>query len=50
MRQVGLEKGDDEKLKEEGRRRVELEKGMKGDAEKEGGDVHVDSNDEGRRE
>ncbi|KAL3429004.1 major facilitator superfamily domain-containing protein [Aspergillus tetrazonus] len=50
MRQVGLEKGDDEKLKEEGRRRVELEKGMKGDAEKRGGDVHVDSNDEGRRE
>ncbi|KAL4759667.1 putative MFS drug transporter [Aspergillus foveolatus] len=50
MRQVGLEKGDDEKLKEEGRRRVELENGMKGDAEKRGGDVHVDSNDEGRRE
>jgi hypothetical protein len=47
MRQVGLEKGDDEKLKEEGRRRVELANGMKGDAEKRGGDVHVDKNDEG---
>ncbi|KAL6238516.1 hypothetical protein BDW75DRAFT_247243 [Aspergillus navahoensis] len=47
MKQVGLEKGDDEKLKEEGRRRVELEKGngngngRNGDAEKRGGDIDV---------
>ncbi|KAL4983274.1 major facilitator superfamily domain-containing protein [Aspergillus falconensis] len=48
MKQVGLEKGDDEKLKEEGRRRVELEKGNRGkeDAEKRGGDVDVNADGE----
>ncbi|KAL4733517.1 major facilitator superfamily domain-containing protein [Aspergillus similis] len=51
MRQVGLEKGDDEKLKVEGRRRVEMENGRNGDAEKRGGDVHVDNDgDRERRE
>ncbi|KAL4814901.1 major facilitator superfamily domain-containing protein [Aspergillus spinulosporus] len=49
MRQVGLEKGDDEKLKEEGRRRVELENGRNGDAEKRSGNVHVDNDGEERR-
>ncbi|KAL4902774.1 hypothetical protein BDW74DRAFT_186744 [Aspergillus multicolor] len=36
MRQVSLEKGDDEKLKEEARKRVEDEKKVKEDAEKRG--------------
>ncbi|KAL4976068.1 major facilitator superfamily domain-containing protein [Aspergillus desertorum] len=49
IRQVGLEKGDDEKLKEEGRKRAQLEDGRKEDAEKRGGAVDVKANGEAER-